>query len=375
MKKPFVFILASALALTACSFQKNPDKTPPPTPEPVKVGMTRDELKEEVLKIDGATFPDRLKFAISQKDEEVFTKVLLHAADEELNTYSQNGETALEILVKSNAVEWVLYLLGKGASPYKPHQHTTSGPMQMMSGVGQYRETLKFIDEKDQAFYQKGVSANDSGISAFISFYNETRFPLTKEVQGKRLIDAIIESHDRPEFIGNGMTLRKECTDYYAPFFAAVEHLEGPLGVSGEGLIRLAKTVKSDSLLTYALSKSPSMSERELFEKIKTTSVDWIAKVAYRFKDHQNGIEETLLKNIVAMDAKSLRQDLRECYSANVIKSSFPAAFKELEKKADPRHIEELFSNCLPGAKAPTTEELQQNLLKGQFKTIEACYQ
>lgn len=359
-------ILASSLAVSACSFQKNPNKLPPATPEPVKVGMTKDEVREQVTLMEGTSFPDKLLGAIKLKDEDLLFKLVREVDQKEVNQYALTGETALEIAITHGWEEVIIALLSKGASPYKPHKKGSYTPIQMLQVPGRsLNEATGIITANEAKYVEQAKSSMNLGPAYLINFYSETRFPLLKVLSdGSRIIDFIYESGT--DIAKNDINLPSKC-DLYVEFFEALERLEGPVNLEPERLLKLAADTKSVKLLTYILSKK-NLSNVEILEKVKRDSVDWkvqVAEILSLTKEEQDLVQEEMIKVMETITPQTLRNDLSKCESVVSLKANFPQAFMALVNKLGADVVDAKVADCLPGGKQPGWQKLYEDILEG----------
>ncbi|KYG62588.1 hypothetical protein AZI87_14905 [Bdellovibrio bacteriovorus] len=361
-------ILASSLAVSACSFQKNPNKLPPATPEPVKIGMTKEEVREQVIKMEGASFPDKLLGAIKLKDEDLLFKLVRDVDQNEVNQYAVTGETALEIAITHGWEEVIIALLSKGSSPYKPHKKGSYTPIQMLQVPGRsFNEATGIITANEVKYFEQAKSSMNLGPAYLINFYSETRFPLLKVLSdGSRTIDFIYESGT--DIAKNGINLSSRC-DLYVDFFEALERLEGPLNLDPERLLKLATDTKSAKLLAYILSKK-SLSSVEILEKVKRDSVDWkvqVAEVLSLTREEKESVQEEMIKVIETITPQVLQNDLSKCESVVSLKANFPQAFERLVNKLGADVIDAKVIDCLPRGKQQGWQKLYEDILEGNL--------
>lgn len=372
IKTSMTLVLTSTLLMTACSFQKDPNKAPPVTPEPVKIGMTKEELQAEVFKVEGASFPDKLLFAITQEDEELFYKIIREAKDHELNDYSKTGETALLLVIRMGAPEVALSLLNKGASPYKGHKGTDYTPLQMINlNLEGYEDVKAVINPLSEKLFKEGLNSMEYGIASLVRFYNDTRFPLNKKMKdGKSLLDYLGKSGARMLAKSN-MSLA--CSGTYVTFLQAVEKLEGPLSLPWSDLLELARDVKSPDLLKYTLSKMEGYKSDEIFKIVQSSSIEWIVRSSWILEKNKADIEEILIKNINNSTDKVLKNDLSNCTTLKTLEKDFPKAFQALSQKIDIESLNIYEGACLPGGKRENWMDLYNAILDGSGNELKNC--
>lgn len=343
-KKIAPISLLCATFIVGCSFQKNPNKGD--NKEVVKVGMTKHELEDEIVKMDSTSFPDRLAYAIKSKDKALALKIIEQQPTEKINEYGSSGATAIEVAVKAGEDDLTMQLLRKGASPYLPRRGTAYSPFEYLQvQANQNRDVLDMIEISDRKFFESGRASFYGGMDGLLEFIVKTRFPFLKKLRdGSRLIDELFISGEsflpmpsRPICYGIGL-------DVIVGF---IEKTEGPIsGISDFQYAKLGVTSFTQSFYERGLKGADKFSSEQRLELLSDVARFYsISSLIGNFKDlsandlPQKDLEDVVLLNVKTMGKKQLQTELLKDDVVSFL-SKYPEVYRIAYNKADMDNFE-----------------------------------
>ncbi|MDG0818013.1 hypothetical protein NWE73_16640 [Bdellovibrio sp. PAP01] len=358
------------MVVVGCSFQKDPNKT---VPEPVKVGMTKQELEDEIVKTTAVSFADKVRYAIQKDDEAMFSTLMSEVDKDSINSYSQDGATILEYFIKSPEMDlFTVMLLSKGASPYKRHRGTLTTPLTLFESLSEQKLSIKnAIAEFDKKEFLEGSLQGSPG--GLWRFYLETGFPLTRAFEGnKTILKEFMENvHQFPSDI-NGVP---QCDTEMVNLINLVSKIEGADKINWRDIAKLAISTESPRLLLKAIERLPDLPTSEKFELLKltnTTRLEWIfyALEILEIEDKPTPeVRELFLQNINKRGQKELVEDLylksvQDYLNREGFMDIYTKIFEKVGKNLKPQHIPD--SNALPGGKYVPYSDVWEMLLRNE---------
>ena len=338
-KKIAPISLLCATFIVGCSFQKNPNKGD--NKEVVKVGMTKHELEDEIVKMDSTSFPDRLAYAIKSKDKALALKIIEQQPTEKINEYGSSGATAIEVAVKAGEDDLTMQLLRKGASPYLPRRGTAYSPFEYLQvQANQNRDVLDMIEISDRKLFEQGKNALFEGKTGVMEFIIQTRFPFLKKLRdGTRFIDQIMEDADE---IAHGSSVFKCASVDFDVFFGLIEKIEGPItGISEFQYAKFGIITNTQSFYEKGLKSVSEFSKEQRVELLYriaeryTTSSLMGAFADLQVTDlDQKDLSDIVLMNVRKISKKRLQSEMLD-EKVQTFLIRFPDAYKVANDRAE----------------------------------------
>ncbi len=375
LKKIAPLSIASMFFVIGCSFQKNPNKA---EKAPIKVGMTKYELEEEILKNSATTFPDRLAYLIKNDNQSLALKLISEVSKDKVNEYNAVGETAIEITVRSDLDDLTMQLLRKGASPYLPRRGTNYGPIEYLNErADSKKDILDMISIADREFQksaERDLMYGPGGIFEFLIF---VRQPFYKKVNGNlRLVDIIL---DHPDELAHGQSTFPNCQISVDLLFGLIEKMEGPLAdVNGFKLVRFGAALKSELLFNKGLALQNSFARAEREEIIKASifsqSLKWMSVVFSKISTDQMSQQElvAMLKDSIRRMPKSAAHQAATDEIVQNFLKPYPDVYaalyakagiaEEIEENRKAKERGEVSNTELPGGKEVKESPLEERV-------------
>ncbi|MEK2644547.1 hypothetical protein [Bdellovibrio sp. BCCA] len=349
-KASFSLIVASTMLLSACSFQKDPDKKAPATPAPVKIGMTKEELQQEILKSSDIAFPDKLLLAAKKEDKDLVYRLLREATSKDLNEYGVGGFTAMELLIKSGEDSLFLDALSKGGSLYKFRKGTKYRIYSILDDspnnfLDLSKEAIPKADEK----MRKDAVYSLMSPSTFLSNYWETNYPVLRVVEGKTVLESI--KNFKAGYID--ISLRYERVQSWAPLLKLIEDTEGPITNGVFELLLFFVEIRDPYSVQYLKDKIGVLSaeqRQQLLQSVTYPTVEWLLdlnSIISFSEDEFHFLESKTIKELELIEAKKLkairanfnRWDVNEYTAKNLprLYSFLNDKFKGIDGKVDDR--------------------------------------
>lgn len=310
LKNSLNLVLISTLLMTACSFQKDPNKVAPPTPEPVKIGMTKEELQEEILKSVDMAFPDKLLLAGKKGDKELVLKLLKEANSNDLNEYGVGGFTAMELLIKTGDDGLLVDALSKGGSLFKFRKGTKYRIYSVLdnSGVGSFELSRAAMSVSNERMRKDSFNALISP-SIFLSHYWRTHYPVLQAIEGKTLLENITKF--KSNYID--ISLKYEQTHTWAPLLKLIEETEGPITSGVFELLLFFVEIRDPYSVQYLKDRMGSISSeqrQEILQRVTFPTIEWLLGLKNIFsltQDELRFLEVKTVKELGPLEAKTLK--------------------------------------------------------------------
>lgn len=184
--------------LGACSFQKEPNKPAKvvETPKEVKVGMTKEEMHEQLASPELGALPDRIILAMKQEDDVYLAlKIVSDAGDSTIDELGVEGISALDLALRYGSEELAVLLLQKGASPYLMRRGSTTRVLDAHARAIANDPNIKaLVNESGRKLYETGVFYAKESIGELMQFALEKGFPLSTKQFGPSLLEVFAEN-------------------------------------------------------------------------------------------------------------------------------------------------------------------------------------
>lgn len=352
-------LLILSLSLSACSFQKEPDKRAQviETKE-VKVGMTAEEMEAKLTSNTTSALSDRILYAMRAEDEELLSAVIDAAQGPDWNAFGSTGETGLEVLVRYGAEELALRALSKGASPYKFHKGTKTRILDILSGSGsRWDEVTALMPVVDKKLYDMAY-ANLIHPDSAKKFYFDTGFPFLKslEVGSPSLFERIGEFVPRYR----EMALHGVCTSSFRPLIELIVHLEGD--IKGDAFAHLKTFFAAEDFYAsqYFLSKLGRelnyLEKSELITELGSGSLRWLKdslEILPLSEDERRLVGRSILERLKGWKDSVWKTQLKELSTSEFLRDKYPDLYAEIysitkDKSIDIHDDTELAGGILP---------------------------
>lgn len=341
--------------LSACSFQKDPNKEPVTkviaVEKEVKVGMTKEELYEDIQANKKLRFPDKLKLAMKNDDEELFEKLLREVKSYEINELGEDGDTALLMLLKMDAdKEYIFNLLRNGASPYTPSRGLRVNSFDLLkekdSSWDDIRAQLPFVDDE----LHRSLAASLYHTSFIVERYFQIRFPFLKEMKGR---PSALEQLVNFQFQHQRNNQENICPASMRPFLGLIEKIEGPIQAKDPFGMTLAFFVMEDvggfDFFREKMGRDFSFEERKaLLETLKDTSLTW-ARDAHVILNITTEESETvvaaLMKNVDTRGKKLLKKEFEKDTVEQMLREKYSDVYEHLLRRLEISEIQLYYDN------------------------------
>ncbi|WP_374029826.1 hypothetical protein [Bdellovibrio bacteriovorus] len=374
----FKLVLASSLMVTACSFQKNPDKTPP-KPEVIKVGMTKEELQEEIEGNAGINFPDQISFALKNEDMSLFYKLMDDVSEYRVNDYGKDGTTALDFMILHEQDQWAASLLEKGASPYKRRRGTQYSILKLLE---EKKDQLPFTKAAllaaDEDLYKRGRHSMSNGSSALM-FYWSTHFPMKASIQGKRpLLYTLFDEKESLKEIRNEGLLH----DSHLKLLYLIEGAEGEIKEKVDEFLNFFFEVEDLGAFEFFLRKRTIEADqrKNLISKFQDANLFWLKQITpvLRFSDEEKSeVSKNIINSLKNRKDSAILKAFRLRSVLEFTMETYPEVYEYLYerfKNAEFQIKEDVVDNGdLPGGKVPNperdAEEIYRDFLNDENRT------
>lgn len=332
-------ILASSLAVSACSFQKNPNKLPPATPEPVKVGMTKDELQKEISESQEITFPDKVLLADKKGDEDLVYRLFRDASADDLNQYGVGGFTAMELLVKVGRDGLLVDALKKGGSIYKFRKGTKYRVISIFEETPENKLVLaKAALPKAQMMMKEATFDSLISPGSFLHGYWRTHYPILQSTDGKTLLEQIVRFKD----VYLQSALENERPHSWASMLNFVEKVEGPIKSGLFDLLLFFVEVRDPYSVQFILDRMEHLTNEQrvkVLDSVKYPTIEYLRQLEVIFslnEDELKRLEVKAIEELNAIEAKKLKAIYRNINRWDIndyAAAAFPSLYVALKEK------------------------------------------
>ncbi|AFY00622.1 hypothetical protein [Bdellovibrio bacteriovorus] len=338
MKKSSLFILAlsASTILGACSFQKDPSKPSKvvevvEVPKEVKVGMTKEEIYEDISKSSELKFPDKLKVADKLDDEEMFLKLLDEVDFFNVNEVGEDGLTALQLFLREDVeIGHVLSLLRKGASLYVPIAGTEyTGFDFLKKKNSEWNEVRSQLPFNDLYLYE---NTSFYSLEALYDSYDRTRFPMLKHLPGKQPLICQTLGYARAYRDFESMDVKRV---KFFDLLQMIEKREGTFEFKDPFAFVKAAFVMEDigafDFFLKKLGRELNKEERlKLIETFDEATLYWV-RDAHHFLSFSEAeivvVGEQILKNVEKKKIKKMMQEIQSSSVLDMLIKKHPSAY------------------------------------------------
>lgn len=367
--------------LGACSFQKEPNKTAKvvETPKEVKVGMTKEEIREHLSKPEAGALPDRLQFALKAEDMGLALKIVVDADSSSLEEYGSEGITALDFALRSDAEELAMLLLEKGASPYRLRKGSTTRIIEAnKKKIEEHSSIRALVDQAGKKLYEEGLQFAAASIGGLLDFSLRTGYPLTSKEYG---VNSILETFGREIGKDTFFKFKSEksrngdCSFAVEEILEYVRKTEGPENIPWNTFFDASVNMNSLLLADYTGPKAGKKSSDYVafLRKIEKEGYKGMRNVQKFFGSElisDEMMEVSLMNYIQAAEETELVDLIYDETFRKEIFDRFPNAYRELYEKVGHVQVEEaeeVFGEGeLPGGKIGAARDLYDLQMKGE---------
>lgn len=350
MKRSILLLSIGMTSLiSACSFQKDPNKEPVTkviaVEKEVKVGMTKEELLKELSKNENASLPDRILFVLKNDEEDVATalKLVMEAEKSEIDVYGSDGLTALDFALKYEIHELAVLLLERGASPYRYRKGSFTRVIDAYRGkITEYSNAniQSLMDAATKRIYQSGLAAIEYGRTGeLLDFAIGTGFPLTLQEEGmESLLSVWGKRIGTSSFVLKSPDDAADCRYGIQELLSFVEKAEGAEKINWKIFYEASLGLHDIELGHFVLQRlSGSEGSYVAFlRQAEQRGIDSILEIRRVFgqdKVSTRAVEESLMSYIRSAAASVLVNELFDSYISKSLYNDFPEAYEALYLK------------------------------------------